>query len=120
LTREPTADTLSRVGIVVPRRKYKKLSAVLAAGTIIDLEGREAEVAALIEEAMGLLTKGYPGSALKLGHDLWCFTRVFPQVYDLLDAAYSALGREPLRTFLAEAKAFRRWCEGIHESSGIV
>ena len=37
------------------------------------------------------------------------------EVYDLLDAAYEALGREPLRRFLAEAKAFRAWCEGIKE-----
>ena len=69
------------------------------------------EVEGLMAEATASMKKGYPGSALKLGHDLWVWAREYPVVYDLLDAAYDALDRQPLRQRLKIAKEYRAWCE---------
>ena len=85
------------------------MSADLAAGH--QLDPKPAKVERLAAEAMKLLREGYPGGALKLGRDLWVFASKFPVCYDLLDAAYEALGREPLRKLLTEARAWREHCD---------
>ena len=111
--RKPIAETFSDLGIVVPRRQYRALSSDPIGrqrGTgRVELDRKEVE--ALIAEATESM-KRYPGTALKLGHDLWVWAREFPAVYDLLDAAYTALDRQPLRRMLAVAKEYRTWCEG--------
>jgi hypothetical protein len=107
--RKPVAQTWSQLGVVVPRRQYRRLSADPFRGYQVNLKKRV--IRALVKEAMQVLGEGYPGAALKLGHDLWVWTQEFPECYTLLDAAYSALGREPLRQLLAEARAYRDWCD---------
>lgn len=106
---EITAETWDRMGIIVPPGTYAELSNDLTAYSRLDPE--PGEVAELTAEAMGLLRDGFPGSALKLGRDLWCRAHKFPQSYDLLDAAYAALGRGPLRAALREARAFQEHCD---------
>ena len=69
------------------------------------------QIQPLVAEALALLNAGKPGAALKLGRDLWCWAGEFPECYDLLDAAYGALGREPLRHMLVEARAWRAYCD---------
>jgi hypothetical protein len=107
--RKPVAKTWDRLGIVVPRGKYRKLKADPFAGHRVDPKRREIEQ--LAAEAMELLAKGYPGAALKLGRDLWVWAREFPVCYSLLAAAYTALRRERLLPRLAEALAFRSDCD---------
>src|SRR5262245_37227920 len=96
-------------GFGFPDEFFRKLSADPFAAGAADLNA--AQVKALAGEALGLLTRGYPGAALKLGHDLWVWGEQYPACYELLDAAYAALGREPLRRLLAEARAFRQHCD---------
>jgi hypothetical protein len=107
--REATARTWSDLGIVVPRDRYRPLAGDPFGSSHPD--PTRSEVEALAAEALRLAGQGYPGAALKLGHDLWVWARDFPECYDLLDTAYAALGRHPLRPLLAEARAFRQWCD---------
>ena len=103
--REPAANTWDQLGIIVPRGRYRKLSADPFAGSRADPQRPQIEE--LTAEAMQMLQNGYPGAALKLGRDLWPWGQQFPECYLLLDAAYHALGPEPLRRFMTEARAFR-------------
>jgi len=114
--RKPTAATWSQLGIVVPAGHYQRLSADPFAGHQADRQRPQIE--ALTAEAMTLLKAGQPGAALKLGHDLWIWAKDFPECYALLDAAYGALGREPLRRLLAEARTFREWCDKLPRRHG--
>jgi hypothetical protein len=107
--RKPTADTYETMGIVVPKGKYRKLKSDPFAGH--DPKPTQAVIKPLVAEAMKQLDAGYPGAALKLGRDLWMWAGKFPACYELLDAAYEALKREPLRHLLAEARAFRAFCD---------
>jgi hypothetical protein len=75
------------------------------------VELNETVVQRLTAEAMPQLMDGFAGTALKLGHDLWVWAAVYPVCYDLLDDAYVALGREPLRPLLAAARSFREHCD---------
>lgn len=109
--RKPVADTWDRLGIVVPNGKYKKLSSEplsLAGGRA---NPQRAHIEQLTTEAMQMLRDGYPGAALKLGRDLWVWAKEYPECYDLLDAAYVALGRQPLRRLMTEARRWRQECE---------
>jgi hypothetical protein len=107
--RKRTARTWDDLGIVVPRGRYRKLSADPFGEYRADPQRPEIEE--LAAEARQALRDGAPGAALKLGRDLWVWADEFPECYALLDAAYTALGREPLRRFLAEARAFREHCD---------
>lgn len=107
--REPVAETYEGLGIVVPEEKYRKLKRDPFAAD--KPKPKRTEIKALVAQAKKQLAAGYPGSALKLGRDLWVWARKFPECYDLLDAAYAALGREPLRRLLAEARAYRAFCD---------
>jgi hypothetical protein len=97
------------MGMVVPRGKYRPLSTDPFAKPPAQL--RKRKINALIAEARRLCEDGFPGGALKLGHDLWLWANDYPECFALLDAAYAALGREPLRAAMAEARAFREWCD---------
>jgi hypothetical protein len=110
--RKPVADTWDALGIVVPKKQYKKLSADPLTVTGGRADPQRSQVEQLTAEAMQLLRDGFPGAALKLGRDLWGWAKQFPESYELLDAAYVALGREPLRRLLAEARLWRQDCEG--------
>jgi hypothetical protein len=67
------------------------------------------DATALVEEARQALHDGFPATALKLGRDLWaaCEGRNLESAYELLDAAYAALGRETLRRVLQTHRANR-------------
>ena len=56
----------------------------------------------VVDEAREALRDGFPGTALKLGKDLWALPGKHRARYsaELLEAAYAALGREELRTVL--------------------
>ncbi len=117
--RRPTAPTLDRLGIVVPKKLYKKL----AADPFADRNGGESvlthpQVEPLVAEALALLNAGKPGAALKLGRDLWLWAGEFPECYELLDAAYAKLGRGPLRHMMAEARAWRERCDAGRKPGG--
>jgi hypothetical protein len=106
--RTPVAPTWSQLGIVLPPEQYRPLFADPFRGSFV--EPMRPEIEGLAEQAMRFLAEGFPGAALKLGHDLWGWADEFPECYALLDAAYVALGREPLRNLLAAAHSFRKWC----------
>ncbi len=107
--RKPIARTWDALGIIVPRGKYRKLTADPFAG--YQVKPQRSEIEPLAAEAMLLLHAGCPGAALKLGRDLWVWADKFPECYELLDAAYAALGREPLRRLMSEARDFRTHCD---------
>jgi hypothetical protein len=108
--RKPVAQTWDALGILVPPAQYKKLAADPFAGYQVDPQ--RPQIDELASEAMQSLRAGHPGAALKLGRDLWVWAREFPECYALLDAAYTELGREPLRQLLAAARDWRQYCEG--------
>lgn len=108
--REYDAETFDGLGIIVPEGAYRPLPLDYAVPRR-RLDPQPHEVERLAAEAMVFLKDGFPGSALKLGRDLWIVANEFPVCYDLLDAAYAALGREPLRRLMNEAREFRADCD---------
>ena len=94
-------------GVVVPPGTYRPLS--LADKQLWRRLRRESDPAAVVDEARQALAEGFPGTALKLGKDLWAVGggRHTQYAYELLDAAYAALGREALRAVLREHRAHR-------------
>jgi hypothetical protein len=108
--RKPVVKTWDGLGIVVPPATYTKLPADPWAGYQADPQ--RAQVEELAAEAVQALRLGRPGTALQLGRNLWVWASEFQECYALLDAAYSALGREPLRRLMAEARGWREYCDG--------
>jgi hypothetical protein len=101
------AQTTEGMGIVVPRALYRPLS--LADKALWRRLRRESDPADVVEEARQALADGFPGTALKLGKDLWAAggeQRTW-YAYELLESAYEALGREPLRDVLLVHRANR-------------
>jgi hypothetical protein len=95
-----TAETLENMGIVVPAVLYRPLTRT---GKTYESYLRKTEDPAdLVEEARLAIRQGFPGTALKLGKDLWAIGGERHDVYafELLGAAYHALGREPLARVL--------------------
>jgi|KBSSwiStaDraftv2_1062776.scaffolds.fasta_scaffold753830_2 hypothetical protein len=107
--RKPVAKTWDGLGIVVPPATFTKLTSNPWAGYQADPQRLQVEQ--LVAEAMRELRAGRPGAALQLGRNLWVWARDFPECYSLLDAAYSALGREPLRRLMSEARSWREHCD---------
>lgn len=107
--RKPVAKTWDGLGIVVPPGTYTTLAADPWAGYQADPQRPQVEE--LAAEAMQALRAGRPGAALQLGRNLWVWASEFPECYSLLDAAYSTLGREPLRRLMAEARSWRERCD---------
>lgn len=98
--RQPTAETLTGMGIVVPAGAYRPFSVgpLPAKHSVADIEVR-------VTEARALAAAGAPGAALVLGHDLWPSREHQATARSMLDLAYEALGRGVLRDYL------RRACE---------
>ena len=101
------AETIEGMGIVVPPSVYRPLSRDddrLWRHLI-----RADDPARIVEEARQALREGFPGTALKLGKDLWATTgsTKTSYAYELLNAAYEALGREILRDVLQTHRANR-------------
>jgi hypothetical protein len=94
------ADTREGMGIVVPPEQYRSLS--LSDKKLWAALRKTNKLAPLLEEARQALRDGYPGTALKLGKDLWAVGGEHQTMYayELLDGAYAALGREVLRRVL--------------------
>jgi hypothetical protein len=102
------AKTIEGVGIVVPPATYRPLS--VPGRKLWARLRRTRDPVELVEEARAALRDGFPGTALKLGKDLWATTGSLKAAYaaELLDAAYAALGRETLRRVLQTHLANRK------------
>jgi hypothetical protein len=101
------AATREGMGIVVPPEKYRPLSLKdRSLWRQLRLEKTPTDV---LEEARRALEDGFPGTALKVGKDLWAFggEQRSEHAYELLDAAYGALGRDVLREVLRIHRANR-------------
>jgi hypothetical protein len=94
------ANTMEGMGIVVPPRAYRPMS--LDDHRLWRYLRRTNDPASVVNEARQALRDGFPGTALKLGKDLWATTGATKaaHAHELLDAAYDALGRETLRRVL--------------------
>lgn len=105
--KQVVARTLDGMGVVAPRELYRPLS--LKDKKLWKVLWSEDDPAALVEEARQALHDGVPATALKLGKDLWAVggERHTEYAYQLLDAAYAALGRSVLREVLREHRAHR-------------
>jgi hypothetical protein len=101
------ARTMEGMGVVVPEEQYRPLSLSYKKLWAFLRKGRDP--GELVEEARQALKEGYPGTALKLGKDLWATTgkKKTAYAYELLDRAYAALGREVLRKVLHTHRANR-------------
>jgi len=108
--RHVVAETRSHMGIVVPPDKYRPL-AKTDRSLSADFATTTDEVDALVVAARAAAAEGFPGSALKLGHDLWAFDAHAEASRAMLDLAYESLGRRILRDYLARAVAFRARCD---------
>jgi hypothetical protein len=94
------AATLDGMGIVVPPESYRPLS--LPDEVLWDHLCTMADPPDLVAEAWQALQVGFPGTALKLGKDLWAVGNENARdlAFDLLGAAYTGLGRDLLRDVL--------------------
>lgn len=108
--RRVVAQTRSKIGIVVPKQQYRAL-AKSDPFEVWNYEPKAKDVKRQVEGAKKALTEGFPGTALKLGHDLWIYRDFREQSAELLDLAYAALGREVLRAQLKKAVAWRKKCD---------
>jgi hypothetical protein len=101
------AATLEGMGVVVPTERYAPLS--VKDKKLWARLRKEKDPADLVEEARRALREGFPGTALKLGKDLWATRGRKKAQYacELLDEAYEALGREALRRVLHTHRANR-------------
>jgi hypothetical protein len=90
------AETKEGMGIVVPPDRYRPLS--LDDKRLWRRLRKEDDPAALVAEARQALREGHPGTALKLGKDLWATggERRMTYAVELLEEAYEALGRAEL------------------------
>ncbi|HEY7158541.1 MAG TPA: ADP-ribosylation family protein, partial [Gemmataceae bacterium] len=98
--RHVAAATHEGMGIVVHPELYRSLS--LPDKKLWSALRQKKDASNLIEKARQALREGFPGTALKLGKDLWAVggERHTEYAYELLDAAYAALGRDVLRDVL--------------------
>lgn len=101
------AETSEGMGIVVPPERYRPLS--LGDRRLWRQLRREDDPAGLVAEARQALREGYPGTALKLGKDLWAAggERRMGYAVELLLEAYEALGRGELARVLQTHAANR-------------
>jgi hypothetical protein len=101
------AETKEGMGVVVAPERFRPLS--------VDDERlwrrlrKQDDPAGLVAEARQALREGYPGTALKLGKDLWATggERRTAYAVELLGAAYTALGRDDLLRVLQTHQANR-------------
>ena len=109
--RRPIAPTRSKIGIVVDKKHYRPL----ARNDPFQAPGyrpKAPEVTRVVATARKAAARGFPGAALKLGHDLWIYKEHHAASHEMLELAYAALGRDVLRQQLAKAIAYRRACDG--------
>jgi hypothetical protein len=106
-TTRVVAATRDGMGIVVPEGAYRPLS--LRDKQLWTRLRGEDDPAEIVGEARRDLSAGYPGTALKLGKDLWAIGggQRTGYAYELLDAAYAALDRSILQEVLRVHRANR-------------
>lgn len=127
--RQPVAPTSSdNMGIVVPPETYRPLVQRQDGGFgLRDPEGGQSaleepfqrrdycptavEAEQMTDAALKAIDGGFPGTALKIGRELWAYRAFQDCSYRLLAAAYDALRRPVLRRYLEIAHAHRTWCE---------
>ena len=102
--RKVVASTRNKLGIVVPKKQYQPLEKKDSFERW-NYEPTEAQVKKFVASAK------LPGTALKLGHDLWIFPKFREQSIALLERAYAALGRKVLSAQLEKAIAWRATCD---------
>lgn len=104
--RDVTAPTRDGMGIVAPPALYREPE---GAGRFEDPSFLPAppEATAYRQAGLDALAGGFPGTALKVGKDLWLYPENLGPTYDLLDSSYAALGREPLRKALSVSRQGR-------------
>src|SRR5436305_1145470 len=80
------------MGIVVPPQLYRHI--ILENTRYWPYLKKTDDPIRVIDEARTALAEGFPGTALKVGKDLWALggARKTACAYELLDAAYEALG----------------------------
>ena len=108
--RKVTAPTRSRIGIVVSPKQYRPLEKKDPFERW-NYEPSATQVKRMVTAARNAVDAGHPGTALKLGHDLWTYREHRAQSVALLDLAYERLGREVLRSQLKKASAWRAQCD---------
>lgn len=106
--RKATVQTRSRLGIVVDKKRYRPLGKRDPFTRKSDYWPEAADVKRFVAAARKASAEGYPGTALKLGHDLWIYRDHHAASHELLGLAYSALGRDALKAQLARAIAYRK------------
>ncbi len=102
-----TAATRDGMGIVVPPKTYRPLR--LEDRRLWRYLRKTDDPADVVDEARRALEAGYPGTALKLGKELWPLAGKVKAAHAaaLLDAAYQALGRDLLKRLLETHRARR-------------
>ncbi len=92
--------TLDGAGLLVPKASYRRVSydRGYLSMSLFTWETAHKYHA----EGHTALREGFPGSALKIGRDLWCFPSYFDMATDLMMGAYAALGREVHRWVVAQ------------------
>ena len=113
IRRAPEAPTRDGIGIVVPAGRYAPLGKVDPFQDAF-YSPSAAEVERLRAAALDALGNGYPGTALKLGKDLWDYAEFFAASCELLAAAYDALERPLLRKRLEAVIQFRKAADRHH------
>ena len=94
------------MGIVVPEHLYRPLSII--GEELRGLVTGDADLSSVLAEAHRALIEGFPGTALKLGKNLWIGNPAQKQeAYRLLEGAYTALNRPTLATLLAKIAPLR-------------
>jgi hypothetical protein len=108
--RRPVAPTRNGLGMVVDKRRYRPIAKkdLFASAKYSPKPG---DVLRLSRAARSAAEEGFPGAALKLGHDLWIYRAHAAASYELLTLAYQGLGRTPLLSSLEDAMAYRTRCE---------
>jgi hypothetical protein len=104
--RDMTASTRDGMGIVVPEDTYQPAERDARFEDGSYLPSAE-EVRAYLTDGWDAMKEGHPGTALKVGKDLWVFPEHVEQAAALCDAAYAALGRPFLRSMLTQALELR-------------
>jgi hypothetical protein len=107
-SRRVVGATREGMGIVVPPATYRPFS--LKDKALWRQLRKEEALADLVAEAEQALREGFPGTALKLGKDLWAIggERQSKHAFELLDSAYTALGRTVIRDVLRAHRAHRK------------
>jgi hypothetical protein len=108
--RKSTAMTRSRAGIVVRAKQYRPLSST-DLFQAWNFKPTAAVVKKMVSAARTAADEGFPGTALKLGHDLWIYAEHQSQSVAMLDLAYQRLGRDVLRNQLKKASLYRGECD---------